>query len=784
MAIKVGELYTTLTMDKGPFDKAIGLAKTAALGAVLAIAGVGIASGKMAIDFQKDMANINTLLGSGSEAEARTKELAQNVKDMSVETGKSLEDLSAGLYDVIGTFGDSAEAADWLKVAAVSGAAGMSTTKEAIGLLSAVTKSYGDTSLAAAKKASDLAFQTANLGVTTFPEMAASMGKVLPLAATMKVSQEELFGAMATLTGVTGNTSEVTTQLAASMNAVLKPNLAMKQALKELGYEGAKAGQDLVAKKGLVGALELLKDTSVATEKKGLAKMLGSSEALLLTLSLTGAQAADFEKKVAAMGEASGKNAAQWALFTEAIHAGLTDSNAIADGWDVPGVLREFKDNLGLTDDQVKVFQANLEALGETKALELLGAQIEGITGATEQAFRIQQDTVAATMDRVGASFNVVLLNLGEKLLPMLQTALDWVIVHMPEIQATFDAVFNAVGAVISWVVTNIVPPLIAIFEFIANTVVPALSSAFGQVETDVLPGIGSAFDVVTKNVIPALIAVFEWLRLNILPPLAQIFKAWTDNVLPLLQKAFKFVQQWISDNWPLISEVVGKVAAVVSRAAQFIADALSFIIPIVTKIAEVAFPLLGAAATWLMKIIGIAMDTIMAIWDTVASVADTVVKAIFGSWDGMANFFVGLWKGINGAIKGGINFMIGLINGMIGFINGIQFHIPGFETPFGTVAKFDWGGLNLSKIPMLAKGTPNFKGGWAIVGEEGPELAKLPGGAAVFPADQSAGMMGGAGGGPLIGEQNIYGLMPDDVERQTTRAIRRAALEWGLEGR
>ena len=80
------------------------------------------------------------------------------------------------------------------------------------------------------QKASDLAFLTVKLGQTSFPELASSMGQVVPLAATMKVSQEELFGAMATLTGVTGGTAEVTTQLRATMQEFLSPSSQMGKA--------------------------------------------------------------------------------------------------------------------------------------------------------------------------------------------------------------------------------------------------------------------------------------------------------------------------------------------------------------------------------------------------------------------------------------------------------------------------------------------------------------------------------------------------------------------------
>lgn len=127
------------------------------------------------------MANVQTLLGRGSEVDKRIIELGDSVKGLSMTTGKSLDDLSGGLYEVIGTFGDTSNAMGLLEVAAKAGSASMATTQESVKLLALVTKAYGDTSTEAAQRTADLAFQAANLGVTTFPEMAQSMGRAVPV---------------------------------------------------------------------------------------------------------------------------------------------------------------------------------------------------------------------------------------------------------------------------------------------------------------------------------------------------------------------------------------------------------------------------------------------------------------------------------------------------------------------------------------------------------------------------------------------------------------------------
>ena len=136
------------------------------------------------------------------------------LKDMSVESGKSLNELTAGLYDLISTFGDSAEVQEQFNIVNRIGIAGMASS-DALLLLSAVTKAYGDTSAQTMKKVSDLSFQTVNYGVVTIPELANSIQTVTDSSNRMGVSLDELFTGFATLTGVSGNAAEVATQLRA-----------------------------------------------------------------------------------------------------------------------------------------------------------------------------------------------------------------------------------------------------------------------------------------------------------------------------------------------------------------------------------------------------------------------------------------------------------------------------------------------------------------------------------------------------------------------------------------
>lgn len=280
--------------------KVVAGASAAIVGAT---ATMGAAAVNAAAEYQTQLANISTLLtGTEAEVAARTAEIGDQVLEISNKTGVVTDNLTDGMYQVISAFGDSADAASILETAAKSAAAGNATTADSINLLSAVTKGYGDTSAAAVKKAADLSFATVRLGQTSFPELAASMGKVIPLAGTMGLEQEQLFGAMATLTGVTGSTAEVVTQLKATMQGFLSPSKNMQAALASMGYE---SGQALLESKGLQGALDALKD-SVHGDELAFAGLFSSVEAQTAVLAMAGTQSENLASKTAEMYEAAG----------------------------------------------------------------------------------------------------------------------------------------------------------------------------------------------------------------------------------------------------------------------------------------------------------------------------------------------------------------------------------------------------------------------------------------------------------------------------------------------
>lgn len=300
--------------------------KRMTLGLTLPILGLGVAASKMSMDFNAAMANVGTLIPGQTE---RLLELKGTVQDISKATGKFTGDTSAGLFQVISAYGDSADTAKLLEINTRAAVAGISSVSDAINLTSAVTKAFGDTSAVSTQRVIDMAFVANKLGQTTFPELAGALPRVTGLSKALNVSMEEMFGVMATATGVTGDTAAVSTQLAGILGALAKPTKDMEIALSKLGFA---TGQDLIKAKGLHGGLAALRDI---TEQYGvpLGKVLGRKEALILTLSLLGEQADKYTMSVDAMANATGAADEAFVQQTEGINkAGFAFQKLLVKG--------------------------------------------------------------------------------------------------------------------------------------------------------------------------------------------------------------------------------------------------------------------------------------------------------------------------------------------------------------------------------------------------------------------------------------------------------------------
>ena len=183
--------------------------------------------------FAKSMAITNTMAGKGGKDFAALKD---SVTELSKEIPLTRDELANGLYQVISNGVPENNWLDYLRASAKASVGGVADLGEAVKVTSTLIKNYG-LSWQDATAIQDKIQLTAKNGVTSFEQMAQALPRVSGNAATLGVSVDDLMATFATLTGVTGNTSEVSTQLAAVFTALIKPSSEATKMAQQMGIE-------------------------------------------------------------------------------------------------------------------------------------------------------------------------------------------------------------------------------------------------------------------------------------------------------------------------------------------------------------------------------------------------------------------------------------------------------------------------------------------------------------------------------------------------------------------
>ena len=242
----------------------------AAMGA--AAVGVGIASVKMAADFDKGMREVNTLLRL---PEAQFKTLQDETLELSKQLGIAASDAVPALYQAISAGIPRENVMEFLTTSGKFAIAGVTDLTTAVDGLTSVVNAYGREALST-ERAADIMFATIRAGKTTAGELSAALFNVIPSAVRVGISFEEVGAALATLTTQGVLTSVATTQLRSAIDALSAPTIRQKKTMEELGLSFTSAG---LAEKGLAQSFaEVI--AAAGGDDSVLRRLVGSVEAL------------------------------------------------------------------------------------------------------------------------------------------------------------------------------------------------------------------------------------------------------------------------------------------------------------------------------------------------------------------------------------------------------------------------------------------------------------------------------------------------------------------------
>jgi TP901 family phage tail tape measure protein len=202
-----------------------------------------------AVQFDARMRNVNSI---SQLSERQLAGLSSQVLDLSRHLPQSANTLAEGLYDIASSGFQGAAGLIVLNNSARAATAGLSDTATSAHAITGVLNAYG-LQAKDAKDVSDTLFQTVNLGVLNFNDLAQGIGQVVGTAAAAKVDIDQLGEAIATMTKGGIVPAEAFTSLNQVLAQIIQPSQALSQVFKQLGYE---SGASALETKGLAGVMD------------------------------------------------------------------------------------------------------------------------------------------------------------------------------------------------------------------------------------------------------------------------------------------------------------------------------------------------------------------------------------------------------------------------------------------------------------------------------------------------------------------------------------------------
>jgi len=266
----------------------------------LPLAGVGTASTYLANTFDKNMTKIKTLVGDS----AKNFELYQSrIKRVSLETGRSANDLSDALFAVTSAGVKGAPAMELLEMASKASAVGMGDVKDIARATTGVMNAFAKEGMTATHSMNVFKriVETGNLEAS---ELAPTLGRVVGMAQTMGISFEEVGASIATFTRLGVDSASAVTGLRSIMAGLASPTQEAKETMAQFGLS-AEGLRDKLATDGLAGTLELLMEKTDGNID-ALSSLFPNIRALTAVLGTAGSQGDAYKEVLAQIQDSHG----------------------------------------------------------------------------------------------------------------------------------------------------------------------------------------------------------------------------------------------------------------------------------------------------------------------------------------------------------------------------------------------------------------------------------------------------------------------------------------------
>lgn len=747
------------------------------------IAAAGVACTKLAADFEQGMSKVQSISGASGK---QLDKLSKKAKEMGAKTKYSATEATEA-YQYMAMAGWKTK--DMLNgiepVMKLAGASGEDLALTSDILTDSLT-AFGKTAKDAGNFADVMAAASSNAN-TNVAMMGESFKYCAPVAGALGFSMKDTSVAIGLMANSGVKASNAGTAMRSWMSRMAAPTDAVQGAMNKLGLS-------ITDSKGKMKSFATIMQESkkafsglTEAEKSQYASVIAGKAGMSGMLAVVNSSDKDFKKLTSAVKQSTGACNKMYDVANNNLNGQLTilkstlESIAISFGEKLTPYVKKATDYLQKMADkfnklsdaqQNTIIKIALVAAAVGPCLLIFGKMVSSVgkavmaVGKIGSAFKKFETISAMIASPAGIVIGVlvaiaVAAFLVVKNWKKIKPIIDKVVVAMqPAIKIFKDMLdtckktFAPVGDLFKKSFGDVISENVAVVNSKVKTTQNAIN-VFGKACTKVMQSIAPAVKKATKTVASTLkiiIPIVAGMLSTVLKAMPKIQKAIAGKfnaILPILKEAGKLFAKIGSVIMSTVSKEIKAAMPVVKKfgdcfntvfpiIANIVTAKIGIVTEIIKKLQPVAKFVFGCIGDYVSILGNGIAESFAGIMKTLGGLLDFITGVFTGNWkkawSGVKNIFVGIFSSFASVVKTPINAVISLINKAISGINGISVDIP--DGVPGVGGKHI--GFNISKIPMLARGTKNWKGGIVQISENGGEIVDLPQGSRVYPHDES----------------------------------------------
>lgn len=339
--------------------------------------------------------------------------------------------------------------------------------------------------------------------------------------------------------------------------------------------------------------------------------------------------------------------------------------------------------------------------------------------------------------DKVGGLLGSIFGTLTDLYNNVLKPIIDWIVENIVPIIVpileTISSMFLNVFGVIANVIRGIIDVLKGLIDFIVGVFSGDWEKAWQGIQS-IVEGIWGIiqgnFDIFGDSIKDIFSGITEWFKNSL--------GSWGSLISDIWNNLWTGISSFFINIWNKIKEFAFNIFnSILNKIDEIFPGMKEIIITVINNIKEKIGSVFNNIKENITNIITNIKNTIQSIWNSISSFFSNTIDNIKSKFingfnsvkDGIVNIFNGIKNKITeivssfvNIIKKPINAVIELINKAIGSLNKIYVNIPSWVPGIGGQSF----GVNIPKIPKLAKGGIAYRPTYAQIGEAGKE-AILP---------------------------------------------------------